>query len=267
MQRSKKKLAAIVLTLLLLSLPAANAVSESIVPDMIFIDYTPFGLEEGEAYDTFEGKAVREIYNPVTGTLTTRSHGPVFPADAVDLIAVYENGVLAGLKEASPEAIAKGTRLREKYKAESQARFETYFIHRPDMLESMYASNIGNMTLLEYQLKYAKGELPEFEWADAFPFDRFAQKSSEFYIYFDYNGGTMEYILLMDSSSPTLLTVFEFERIFYEFITQVQTIIESSADTATLDDIRARIMEARESFITVYRRKAIWFTEPMLFVA
>lgn len=68
--------------------------------------YTPFGLEyqshpvTGQLRMTYRGKPVHSVSDSVTGIwIANNLHGTELGPDAIDLEAVYENGILTGLRE------------------------------------------------------------------------------------------------------------------------------------------------------------------------
>lgn len=75
----------------------ANDLQQSIAP------YAPYGLSQDASTNTmwYKGRQVRELYDPITGVLVTSSLGDHYPADAIDIVPVYENGVLTGLRQAT----------------------------------------------------------------------------------------------------------------------------------------------------------------------
>ena len=75
--------------------------------------YQPFGLTVdlfGDLY--YDGLRVRELYDPVSGNMITTSRGVGFPEGCIDMVAVYEDGQLSGLRAASPEEFARRTQER-----------------------------------------------------------------------------------------------------------------------------------------------------------
>lgn len=76
--------------------------SQSIDKDISI--YKEFGLSTdivGKMY--FEDVLVRELYDPVTRTLITESRGAAFPKNSIDVIAIYDNGKLSGLKKTTQQ--------------------------------------------------------------------------------------------------------------------------------------------------------------------
>lgn len=70
----------------------------------IISDYKKYGIRTdivGNMY--FEGFLVRELYDPVTGTLIQTSRGAGFPEGSIDIEAVYDNGSLSAFKIVSQE--------------------------------------------------------------------------------------------------------------------------------------------------------------------
>lgn len=85
------------------------SMNESVQP------YAAFGLTYDQQKSSlyFEGKPVRELWDAVTGSLITTSLGTDFPENAIDVIPVYENGKLTGLRQATDEEYRNRTAERE----------------------------------------------------------------------------------------------------------------------------------------------------------
>ncbi|MDE7261338.1 MAG: M56 family metallopeptidase, partial [Oscillospiraceae bacterium] len=90
--------------------------------DRLLSPYTAFGLtyefddpgRDGNGLTMwFQGREVRGIYDEQEHTWLTEHAGTGFSEGAVELYAVYTDGVLSGLREASPEDQAEFDRLRE----------------------------------------------------------------------------------------------------------------------------------------------------------
>lgn len=86
--------------------------------------YSEFGLKvsvTGKMY--FDGYLVRELYDSASGELITESIGAAFPKDSIDVIAVYSNERLTGLRKAT----------QQEYDARTQERMEfvqDYWVER-----------------------------------------------------------------------------------------------------------------------------------------
>lgn len=77
--------------------------------------YLDFGLsfdkETLKIY--FAGKEVRGIYDSVLNTLITENVGNSFSVDAIEVIAIYKNGELSGLREATKEEQEEWNKIRD----------------------------------------------------------------------------------------------------------------------------------------------------------
>lgn len=102
-----------------------KALQESVQSSLLsaFSPYFPFGLTyeftgsiEKEDYDIklyFNGTEVRGIWDPNESRwVTTHAGNTAYSADAVELIAIYENGTITGLRQAAPEEQAEWDALR-----------------------------------------------------------------------------------------------------------------------------------------------------------
>lgn len=83
----------------------AISMKESIQP------YKSFGLtyDENTSALYFNGNPVRELWDAVTGVLITDNLGTDFPKDAVDVIPIYKNSKLTGLRQATDEEYQRRT--------------------------------------------------------------------------------------------------------------------------------------------------------------
>ncbi|MBD5154190.1 MAG: M56 family metallopeptidase [Oscillibacter sp.] len=145
--------------------------------DRLLTPYAPFGLTY-QFYDPdldgngltmwFNGKEVRGIYDEREHTWLTEHAGPGFSDGAVELYAVYTNGVLSGLREADPDEQEGFDEIRQGnaiYAASFQDNAETREF--PQATEEDYASLLNLRTDQTYRTSLENFNQRVLNWANA----------------------------------------------------------------------------------------------------
>lgn len=113
-------------------------------------------LNVGLIYDeyTFDmywnGKEVRVLYDSETNNYITLHLGTGFSEDAVDLYAVYKNGVLVGLREATKEEREQETKNRENEKETERKTEHATKEDYESILSTLYTKNYKNKSIAEF---------------------------------------------------------------------------------------------------------------------
>lgn len=113
-------------------------------------------LNVGLIYDeyTFDmywnGKEVRVLYDLETNNYITLHLGTGFSEDAVDLYAVYKNGVLIGLREATKEEREQETKNRENEKETERKTEHATKEDYESILSTLYTKNYKNKSIAEF---------------------------------------------------------------------------------------------------------------------
>ena len=145
--------------------------------DRLLTPDVPFGLTY-QFYDPdldgngltmwFEGKEVRGIYDEQEHTWLTEHAGPGFSDGAVELYAVYTNGVLSGLREADPDEQEGFDKIRqgngiyaESFRDEAETR------EFPQATEEDYASLLALRTDQTYRTSLEDFNQRILNWANA----------------------------------------------------------------------------------------------------
>lgn len=130
--------------------------------------YEPFGLKYNEEKDVlmYEGQVVRELYDEVTGMLSTQSLGLDYPENSIDLRAVYENNKLVGLRLATDKEYEERNKAREASSKKASGIYGTEQFDQYFLLGLEY--NLTNENL------YYNGELVRY-FLDSYKLDSYSE--------------------------------------------------------------------------------------------